>query len=141
MSIVGAQLEPSSTLARGLRGYVTAVGGALGVGWESCSLGLDRPLSGYIALDWRLPDHPGRDLALLWDERHGWSPAVETHSGEDLIVLCYLGGPVVPEPRAVVRFVAGLRAGYPVGQSDPPGTDDGPNPLAGLNAYLDPAPG
>jgi hypothetical protein len=141
MSIVSVQLDPNSTLARGLRGYVTAVGGALGVGWESCSLGLDRPLSGYIALDWRLPDHPDRDLALVWDERQGWSAAVETHSGEDLIVLRYLGGPVVPEPRAVARFVADLRAGYPAGHADPPGAHDGGNPLADLNRYLDPARG
>jgi hypothetical protein len=65
---------------------------------------------------------PDRDLALLWDERHGWSAAMETHSGEDLIVLAYLNGEdVLPEPCEVARFLAALRANdHSVGRPDPP---------------------
>ncbi|MGV9301451.1 DUF6292 family protein, partial [Amycolatopsis sp. NPDC003676] len=30
----------------------------------------------YVALDGHLPAYPGRDVALLWDEIHGWAAAV-----------------------------------------------------------------
>uniref|UniRef100_UPI0035E4303C DUF6292 family protein n=1 Tax=Amycolatopsis pithecellobii TaxID=664692 RepID=UPI0035E4303C len=62
---------------------------ALGIGLESCTVDHDSPVSAYVALDGRLPHYPDRDVALLWDERHGWAAAIETHSGEDLIVLRY----------------------------------------------------
>lgn len=109
-AMTSAPVDGDFTVVRGLRGYVTAVASAIGVGWESCALDLDTPISAYIALDWRLNDFPDRDLALLWDERHGWAVAVETHSGEDLIVLAYLGTDVVVEPTVVVRFLERFRA-------------------------------
>jgi hypothetical protein len=100
---------------RGLRAYLGGVAGALGFGMESCSVDLDIPVSAYLALDWRLRRYPDRDVALLWDEVHGWAVAVEAPCGEEVIVLSYLGGAdgadVLPEPRAVVRFLAALRAG------------------------------
>ncbi|SDY14660.1 hypothetical protein SAMN05421504_104661 [Amycolatopsis xylanica] len=106
----------------GLREYLSAVAARLGVGLESCTIDCDLPRSAYLALDWRLDRFPGRDLALLWDERHGWAAAIETHSGEDLIVLSYLGGEsVVPAPDEVARFVAALRADdHTAGRPDPP---------------------
>ncbi|MDT7802113.1 MAG: hypothetical protein QOI78_5546 [Actinomycetota bacterium] len=113
-------------LLRGLTGYLTAVGAAVGVGDESCTLDVDVPVSAYIALDGRLARHPGRDLALLWDERHGWSFAMETHSGEDLLVLAYLGGELVPEPARVRAFVAATRSsGAPFALRIPPDLRDG----------------
>jgi len=110
------------TFDRGLRAYVTAVAHALGVGAESITVAATAPASAYLALDGTLPAFPDRELALLWDERHGWSAAVETHSGEDLLVLSHLGPAhgAVPAPHVLVRFVAGLRAGRPVGQRDRP---------------------
>lgn len=63
-------------------------------------------VSAYVALDGRLARHPDRDTALLWDERSGWSFAMETHSGEDLLVLAHLGGELVPDPLRVAAFVA-----------------------------------
>ncbi|WP_410616102.1 DUF6292 family protein [Amycolatopsis sp. lyj-109] len=104
-----------------LLGYLHDVTAELGIGLESCTLDHDSPVSAYVALDIRLPHYPGRDVALLWDEVHGWAAAIETHSGEDLIVLRYLGGPTVaPAPRRVARFVTALREDdHSVGRQDP----------------------
>ncbi|WP_439381032.1 DUF6292 family protein [Amycolatopsis lexingtonensis] len=108
-------------LRGGLTGYLAAVGAAVGVGEESCTVDVDAPASAYIALDVRLPRHPGRYMALLWDERHGWAFAMETHSGEDLLVLAYLGGELVPSPARVRGFVAAIRlAGGGSGDPVPP---------------------
>ncbi|WP_329047082.1 DUF6292 family protein [Amycolatopsis sp. NBC_01488] len=96
---------------RGLRGYVAAVARGVGVGLESCTLDAGTPAVAYIALDWRLSRFPDHDLALVWDETHGWAAAVEDADGAT--VLSYLGGEVLPEPRAVVRFLAALRADDP----------------------------
>ena len=105
----------------GLSGYLAAVSAAVGVGGESCTADLDVPASAYVALDLRLPHHPGRDLALLWDERHGWALAMETHSGEDLLVLAYLGDALVPSPGRVRGFVAAIHAaGGPAAPPVPP---------------------
>lgn len=105
---VDTPFEIDLAIEQRLRAYVSAVSGALGVGWASCALDLGSPRSAYVALDRRLPSHPDRDLALLWDERQGWTAAVETHSGEDLIQVDRMGGRIVPPPAEVVRFAAGL---------------------------------
>ncbi|QWF82632.1 DUF6292 family protein [Amycolatopsis sp. CA-230715] len=117
-SVLDTHLDQELALTRGLRGYVSEVATAIGSGGEACTFDFDAPVSAYVALDWRLPAHPGRDVALLWDEAHGWSAAIETHSGEDLIVIAYRGGRPVADPRAVVRFVADVRAG--LGSPVPP---------------------
>ncbi|TDV48753.1 DUF6292 family protein [Actinophytocola oryzae] len=102
--------------------YLTDVTTALGIGLESCTVDHDSPVSAYVALDEHLPGYPDRDVALLWDEVHGWSAAVETHSAEDLIVIRYLGGTTIaPPPARVARFVAALRDDdHRVGTLDPP---------------------
>jgi hypothetical protein len=104
-------IDRDHRLRSGLTGYLAAVSAAVGVGEESCTVDLDAPASAYIALDLRLPRHPGRDTALLWDERHGWAFAVETRSGEELPVLAYLGLERLPAPARVRGFVAEVRAG------------------------------
>jgi hypothetical protein len=92
-----------------LRAYLADVTTALGVGLESCTIDHDTPVSAYVALDERLPGYPGHDVALLWDEVHGWSAAIETPE-DGLTVLRHLGGPVIdPPPQHVARFVAALR--------------------------------
>ncbi len=108
-------------LQRSLRGYLGAVGRELGVGLESCTLDMDLPTSAYLAVDLRLPDFPDRDLALLWDEVRGWAAAIETHSGEDLIVVSYLDSDTVtPPPGLVARFLHELITGRPrLGRPDP----------------------
>jgi hypothetical protein len=104
-----------------LLGYLRDVTAELGIGLESCTVDHDSPVSAYVALDTRLPHYPDRDVALLWDEVHGWSAAIETHSGEDLIVLRYLGGPsVAPPPHRVARFLRALHDDdHTVGRPDP----------------------
>ncbi|SFH30058.1 DUF6292 family protein [Amycolatopsis regifaucium] len=118
-------------------GYLAEVTGALGVGLESCTVDHDVPVSAYVALDERLPGHPDRDVALLWDEIHGWAAAIETHSGEDLIVLRYLGGKtVVPPPAQVSKFVKALREDdHRLGQLTPPSLRTASG-LADLRAVL-----
>lgn len=97
--------------AADLRRYAAEVTAELGIGLESCAIDPAPPASVYIALDTTLPDHADRDLALLWDERTGWSVAIETHSGEDLIVIAQHKGNHVPDARQVAKFVAGLAKG------------------------------
>ncbi len=115
-------VDMADPFQRALRGYLAAVAEQFGVGLEACALDLDVPVSAYLALDRRLPGFPDRDLALLWDEVNGWAAAVETHSGEDLIVVSYLdSATVTPPPRLVARFVSELRAGRRrLGRPDPP---------------------
>lgn len=112
----------SDAFRRTLRGYLAIVATALGVGLESCMLDMDARVSAYLAVDQKLVTFPDRDVAVLWDEEHGWSVAVETHCGEDLIVLAYLdAGTVVPPADLVVRFVEELCAGHTeLGRLDPP---------------------
>lgn len=114
-------IEADNDLRCGLAGYLTEVSAAVGVGAESCAVDLDHPASAYVALDARLPGRPDRDMALLWDARHGWAFAMETHSGEDLLVLAYLGGDLVPPPADVARFVAAIESvGGPLDAPVPP---------------------
>ncbi|MFD8495372.1 DUF6292 family protein [Amycolatopsis sp. NPDC059657] len=109
-------------LSRVLREYLSLTARAVGVGWESCTVDLDEPVSAYVALDWRLDRFPGRDVALLWDEVNGWAVAVEAPGGESAIVLSYLGGDrLVPEPAEVVALLEAVRADdHSIGQPDPP---------------------
>jgi hypothetical protein len=121
-TLIGFGKDIEYHFARGLRAYVARVARAVGVGFESCSLNLGVPSSGYVALDRALPGLTGHDLALIWDEVHGWSAVVEPAAGGAAKVLAYLGGTeVLPAPRAVARFLETLRAaGPPAGSFRPP---------------------
>ena len=114
------ELEPRSRSSRGLRRYIGLVTEALGYTGHAFHVQAEAPAYGYIPLDERMPAFPGRDVALLWDERHGWCGAIETASGEDLIVLSYLGSDVLPPPRVVSAFALELIAGSGPGQAAPP---------------------
>lgn len=103
-----------------LWGYLRVVAERLGVGIESVTIDVDPPVSAYIALDGRAPSHTDRDLALLWDEQHGWAVAAEAHAGDELIVLGYLGGVrAVADPAEVERFVAAVVGGWSPGSRPP----------------------
>jgi Family of unknown function (DUF6292) len=114
-------MELRSRSTRGLRRYVALVTEALGYSEHAFHVQTEPPATGYIPLDGRIPSFPDRDVALLWDERHGWCGAIETASGEDLIVVSYLGTDVLPAPRVVARFAADLVDGSGPGQAEPPG--------------------
>jgi len=121
-TLIGFGRDIEYHFARGLRAYLARVAQAVGVGFESCSLDLDVPASGYIALDRPLPDLPAHDLALIWDEVHGWSAVVEPVDGGTAKAFAYLGGPkILPPPLVVARFLEVLRvAGPPAGSCRPP---------------------
>ncbi|MDQ0380399.1 DUF6292 family protein [Amycolatopsis thermophila] len=112
-------LDPQSRPARGLRRYIGLIEETLGLSGQGSCVQLERPLSAYVAIEGRVPAFPDRDVALLWDERYGWAVAVEARCGEDLLVLAYLGGPVVPSPRVVARFVHRALDGEPAGAPEP----------------------
>lgn len=94
----------------GLQCYVETVAAAPDVGSEATLCEYDGSANAYIALAEPLPGFPDRDAALLWDDTHGWSLCVETHSGEDLIVLAYLTTALLPDPQTVAAFVAKTRS-------------------------------
>ena len=96
------------TVLRALRRYVRLVNEALGLTGDCWYVQADDAVSAYVALDRRLRRFPDRDVALLWEERHGRSAAIETHSGEDLLVVAYLGRDVLPPPAAVAAWVRDL---------------------------------
>jgi uncharacterized protein DUF6292 len=105
-----------------LRDYLESVAAEFGVGLESCTIDEDTPVSAYLALDIFLPHLPGRDVALLWDEEHGWALGAETRSGGGVLVVRYLGESVCPPPARVRRFVSDARtvAHPPDGETFPP---------------------
>jgi Family of unknown function (DUF6292) len=112
--------NPYGPVVRGLRRYLRQICQALAVGPEASCWDLDDVATAYIALDGRLPGYPNHDLALIWDEENGWAAALETTTGDDLIVLSYLGVDVLPPARLVSEFVAELRADRYPGQPEPP---------------------
>ncbi|XVV06567.1 DUF6292 family protein [Actinosynnema sp. CA-248983] len=117
------------TTARELRRYVERIGDALDLSGECWCADAGPPATAYLALEGRLPSHPDRDVALVWDERQGWSVAVETGCGEDLLVVADLPG-VVPRPEAVARFASRLLHDEP--PPDPAPDCEGPSLLARL---------
>jgi len=130
-------LDFDGAAARGLRSYVRLVASRLGLHGDCFYLDLHAPLNAYLALAHRLPMFPDRDLALIWDERHGWAAALETDAGKTLLVVSHLGIEVLPPPEVVAQFVVDLVAGgFPLPPGDPPGLravdakDDLPDRLA-----------
>ncbi|ROP34899.1 DUF6292 family protein [Saccharothrix texasensis] len=105
------ELDFDDAVTWGLRGYVRRVTEELGLTGECSYVQAERPAGAYLALDGRLPGAPDRDVALVWDEEHGWSAAIETHSGEDVLVQAHFGPDLLPPPRAVARWVRGLFRG------------------------------
>jgi hypothetical protein len=112
-------VEFDSPAAHGLYGYLRQLAGELGLSGESWFVQWEPPVSAYLALDDRIPLFPGRDVALVWDEERGWAAAIETYSGEDLVVLSYAGKDVLPAPSVVARFARGLIDGELPGSPQP----------------------
>jgi hypothetical protein len=96
----------SPVLSKSLAGYVLQVANAIGVPPDAVGYEVSDTATAYLGLAERSPEHTGRDLMLVWDERLGWYVGVETRPDETQLVLCYLGGDAVPAPGAVARFVA-----------------------------------
>jgi hypothetical protein len=101
-------LDFDDTMLRGLHRYVRLVTQSLGLRGECSYVQADEIACAYIALDGRLSRFPDRDVALLWDQEHGWSAALETHSGEDLLAVADFYHDVLPPPPTVARWVENL---------------------------------
>lgn len=104
-------VDCTAALTRGLAAYLHAVAAAVGVPIEGTSYEVSDTATAYLALVHRMSDRPGRDLMLVWSERDGWAVSVETAPLEPPVVLSFLGGDPVPEPRTVARFVHEVLAG------------------------------
>ncbi|MFL6125363.1 DUF6292 family protein [Actinophytocola sp.] len=102
------ELDFDDSVARGLLHYVRRVSRALDLHGECSYVQTDEPFSAYIALDGRLGQFPNRDVALLWEEGRGWSAAVESGGGEELLVVARLGADVLPPPAAVAAWARAL---------------------------------
>lgn len=122
------ELESWGRPARGLREYFRQVAEACGSG-EAFSVQLERPLTGYIPIEERVPAFPELDVALVWDERTGWSSVLETATNE-LVVLSYLATSVCPSPEEVAAFAANPGSGSPS-----PAVPAGEDVLALLSEY------
>jgi hypothetical protein len=110
----------TSTLSRGLAGYLRAVAAAVGVPPEATSFEVSDTATAYLGLARRWSQRPADDLMLVWTERYGWMVAVETEPGKAPVVLAYFAGAdIVPAPRAVARFVTDVVAGV-LSDSSPP---------------------
>lgn len=104
----------------GMHVYVERIAAGLGVEQAATYCEVADVAVAYVALADRLDRYPGRDTALVWDERQGWALAVETHSGEDLLVLAYLGRQLLPAPEAVVAEAKAVIAECPDQPAAPP---------------------
>ena len=113
-------VDPDSLTARGLSNYVQSVAATMSVPGHAVHHEVSELSSAYLALHRRSPVFPELDLMLLWDERHGWSVALETAPADDPVVLAYLGGDVLAEADDVHRFAVDVIAGNCPGQLDPP---------------------
>lgn len=113
-------VDPDSLTARGLDCYVASVASSLLVPRHAVHYEVSELSTAYLALHRRSPVFPELDLMLLWDERHGWSVALETAPADDPVALAYLGGDVLAEADEVHRFVEDVIAGKCPGQPEPP---------------------
>ncbi|MFC0541977.1 DUF6292 family protein [Kutzneria chonburiensis] len=113
-------VDPDSLTARGLSRYVSDVAATLRVPRHAVHHEVSELSSAYLALHRRSPMFPELDLMLLWDERHGWSVALETAPADGPVVLAYLGGDVLAEADEVHRFVEDVIAGECPGRPDAP---------------------
>jgi uncharacterized protein DUF6292 len=103
--LITMNLDIDTAAARGLNEYVRLIADALGLVGQSWLVQLEPPANVYLALDERLPRFPERDVALVWDEEHGWALGTETNPSEKLHILGYLGDDVLPAPESVARAV------------------------------------
>jgi hypothetical protein len=101
----------------GLNRYIDFVAAAVAA-TDTCVI-TTVPVNAYIPLPVRQPSFPDVELALSWDELHGWAVALEATVG-DLIVLSYLGQDILPAPTVVARFLDEVLTWTYPGTHEPP---------------------
>ncbi len=124
--------------ARGLRRYVRLVAAELVPAAEHTVVHWVHPVHAYLALPGRLRWFPSRDVALTWDERHGWAMILVASSYDSLAVLRYLGLDVLPPPREVVVFTGRLFGDELAGRLEPPPRGDPAELATRLAGYARP---
>ncbi|GAA1292575.1 DUF6292 family protein [Saccharothrix xinjiangensis] len=105
--------------AGGLRGYLCAVAAELGMTGECGCAESGPPASVHLTVRGHLSSFPDRDVVLVWDEEYGWAAAVGIEQEDDLVVLSYLGGEVLPPAAAVAAFTRALLRGEHPGDPRP----------------------
>jgi hypothetical protein len=103
-------LESWGRTALGLHEYLRQVAEACGCSGEAFSVQHEPQFSGYLPLETRVPAFPEVDVALVWDERTGWSAVLETTTNE-LVTLTYLTTELVPAPAVVAAFASNPGSG------------------------------
>ncbi|MFF0145176.1 hypothetical protein ATK36_4837 [Amycolatopsis sulphurea] len=122
LSILG--LEPAAEtgapgLESALAGYTRQVAELIGVPAEAVTCEVTDTATAYLGLTARTADLPQRDLMLVWDERLGWSVAIEPRGDDEPPVICRLGRQIAPPPATVAQFVADALRGSRHGQLSP----------------------
>jgi len=130
-------LDWDEMAARGLRCYVRLVAEAIGVSDEASLVQLDEPVCVYLALDRCPVCYPNSDLALVWDERHGWALALESVG---CARLGWLDAGPLPAPRTVAAYVATACAGSGFGPAAPESGKLSRGLAARLALYAEPIP-
>jgi Family of unknown function (DUF6292) len=102
------ELDFDDSVARGLHGYVRSVTRSVGLRGECSYIQTDDIAHAYVAIDGSLPSYPNHDVALLWDETHGWAAAIENHSGREPQIVARLAGDVLPSPETVGAWARNL---------------------------------
>ncbi|MFS8104267.1 DUF6292 family protein [Lentzea alba] len=87
----------------GLHRYVQLVAAALGADLNGSRYGWSSEATAYLPLPQRMPGNDDHRLALVWDEKSGWSVGVEID--DDFLVLASYSEDIVPAPRVVAAFV------------------------------------
>ncbi|WP_409179647.1 DUF6292 family protein [Amycolatopsis sp. VS8301801F10] len=121
LSIV--DLKPAGAAApsldSALAGYLRQVAEEVGVPLDAVTHEVTDTATAYLGLSSGTAEHPRRDLMLVWDERLGWSVAIEPRGDDRSPVLCRLRGHVAPPAGTVAQFVAGVLGGDRGGQLSP----------------------
>ncbi|KAA0019459.1 DUF6292 family protein [Antrihabitans cavernicola] len=90
------------------RVYVESIAAAVGSGTEHCYCSPCKR-EAYVVVCTRSENaFPGREVALIWDADNGWGLAVETYSGEDMILLGRTDAEPMPTPDTVAALCADL---------------------------------
>lgn len=122
LSVLG--LEPAAEtgapdLESALAEYTRLVAERIGVPAEAVTFEVTDTATAYLGLTARTVDLPQRDLMLVWDERLGWSIAIEPRGDDQPPVICHLGRQIAPPPETVAQFVADVLRGRRRGQLSP----------------------
>ncbi len=124
------------SLDSALAGYVRQVAEAVGVPLDAVTHEVTDTATAYLGLACGAVGRPHRDLMLVWDERLGWSVAIEPRGNDHPPVIRHLRGHIAPPPGTVAQFVTDVLGGHRDGQLSPvPAQLDRAALAAHLNAH------